>query len=157
MTDRLLLDTHIALWLDSGDNRLHPDTRALIDICWRHGWSILLSAVTVWEIALLADTGRISLDGPVDAWVERFLDRPGIEAVPLDYRPASRSYRLDPLEHRDPADRLLIATAIELACPLVTYDERIQRFAERHGERYGLTVVFGAHHLSGRRVALPRE
>ena len=39
-------------------------------------------------------------------------------------------------EHRDPADRLLIATAIELACPLVTYDERIARFGEKHGRRH---------------------
>jgi PIN domain nuclease of toxin-antitoxin system len=156
MTERLLLDTHIVLWLDSGDTRLHPATRTLIDACWRHGWSILLSAVAVWEIALLADTGRVVLDSPVDAWLERFLDQPGIEALPLDCRAASRSYRLHPLEHRDPADRLLIATAIELACPLVTYDERIDRFAERHGDRYGFTVAAGRSHVKGRRIALPR-
>ena len=77
----------------------------------------LLSAVTAWEIALLVDTGRIELDCPVEAWVARFLDRPGITAVPLGHRAACRSYRLHHLEHRDPADRLLIATAIELACP----------------------------------------
>lgn len=157
MTGRLLLDTHILLWLDSGDTRLHAATRALIDSCWRHGWSILLSAVAVWELALLVDTGRVSLDSPVNAWVERFLDQPGIEPVPLDCRAASRSYRLHPLEHRDPADRLLIATAIELACPLVTYDERINRFAERHGDRYGFTVVAGRSLIKGRRVALPRR
>ena len=157
MTRRLLLDTHIILWLDSGDERIHPDTRALIDRCWRQGWSILLSAVTVWEIALLVDTGRVRLDGPVDAWVERFLDQPGVAPVSLSYQAAARSHHLHPLEHRDPADRLLIATAIELACPLVTYDERIARFAERHGERYGLTVAFAAHRLHGRRIALPRQ
>jgi PIN domain nuclease of toxin-antitoxin system len=160
MTQRLLLDTHIVLWLDSGDERLHPATRELIDRCWRHGWTVLLSAVTVWEIALLVDTGRISLDGPVDAWVERFLDQPGVEAVSLGHGFAARSYRLDPLEHRDPADRLLIATAIDLACPLVTYDERIGRFAERHGQHYGLTVAAGsppAFRLKGRGVALPRR
>jgi PIN domain nuclease of toxin-antitoxin system len=156
MTARLLLDTHIVLWLDSGDTRLHPATRTLIDSCWRRGWSILLSSVSVWEIALLVDTGRVALDGPVDAWVERFLDRPGVEAIPLDYSAAARSYRLHPLEHRDPADRLLIATAIELGCPLITYDERIDSFAERHGERYGFTVAAGKSHLKGRRVALPR-
>lgn len=155
MRGRLLLDTHIVLWLDSGDSRLQPDTRSLIDTCWQRGWSILLSSVSVWEIALLVDTGRVALDGPVDAWVERFLDRPGIETVPLDCRAASRSYGLHPLEHRDPADRLLIATAIELGCPLVTYDERIDSFAERHGNRYGFTVAAGKSHLKGRRVALP--
>jgi PIN domain nuclease of toxin-antitoxin system len=53
---------------------------------------------------------------------------------------ASRSYRLHQLERRDPADRLLIATAIELACPLVTYDERILRFATGYGRQYGFTA-----------------
>ena len=76
MTDRLLLDTHIALWLDSGDDRLRASTRALIDGCWQNGGAILLSAITVWEIALLVDTGRIDLDVPVAAWIERFLDCP---------------------------------------------------------------------------------
>jgi PIN domain nuclease of toxin-antitoxin system len=140
VTDRLLLDTHIALWLDSGDDRLRASTRALIDGCWQNGGAILLSAITVWEIALLVDTGRIDLDVPVAAWIERFLDRPGIEAVPLGHQAASRSYQLHHLEHRDPADRLLIATAIELACPLVTYDERIVRFGKKHGRQYRFAV-----------------
>ncbi len=140
MTDRLLLDTHIALWLDSGDDRLRASTRALIDGCWQNGGAILLSAITVWEIALLVDTGRIDLDVPVAAWIERFLDRPGIEGVPLGHHAASRSYQLHHLEHRDPADRLLIATAIELACPLVSYDERIIRFSKKHGRQYRFAV-----------------
>ncbi|MCK6453220.1 MAG: type II toxin-antitoxin system VapC family toxin [Alphaproteobacteria bacterium] len=141
MSDGLLLDTHITLWLDSGDERLRRATRSLIDACWQSGGTIFLSAVTVWEIALLVDTGRIELDVAVEAWVDRFLGRPGIEAAPLGHRAASRSYRLHRFEHRDPADRLLMATAIDLACPLVTYDERIARFARRHGRQYGFAVA----------------
>ena len=140
MTDRLLLDTHVALWLDSGDERLRASTRTLIDGCWQNGGSILLSAITAWEIALLVDTGRIDLDLPVAGWMDRFLTRPGIEAVPLDHKAAARSYQLHHLEHRDPADRLLIATAIEVACPFVTYDERIIRFCKKHGRQYGFAV-----------------
>ena len=141
MTDRLLLDTHVALWLDSGDERLRASTRALIDGCWQSGGAIFLSAVTAWEIALLVDTRRIDLDIPVEAWIRRFLERPGIEAVLLGHQAASRSYQFHHLEHRDPADRLLIATAIELACPLVTYDERIARFGARHGRQYRFAVA----------------
>ena len=140
MTDRLLLDTHIALWLDSGDDRLGASARAVIDGCWQNGGAILLSAITVWEIALLVDSGRIELDVPVAAWIERFLDRAGIEAVPLGHQAASRSYQLHRLGHRDPADRLLIATAIELACPLVSYDQRIVRFGKKHGRQYRFAV-----------------
>ena len=101
---------------------------------------IFLSAVSAWEIALLVDAGRIDLDIPVEAWIERFLALPGVEAAPLSPLAASRSYRLHHLEHRDPADRLLIATAIELACPLVTYDDRIARFGENHGRQYRFAV-----------------
>lgn len=140
MTDALLLDTHIALWLDGGDDRLHSSTRVLIDGCWQNGGTICLSAITVWEIALLVDTGRIEIDLPIDAWLTRFLQRPGIEPVPLGHREASRSYQLHQLDHRDPADRLLIATAIELGCPLVTYDQRILRFGRRHGRQYGFSA-----------------
>ena len=136
MTDSLLLDTHIVLWLDSGDDRLRAPTRALIDGCWQNSGTIFLSAVTVWEIALLVDTGRVELDVPVETWINRFLERPGLKAVPLSHRAAARAYQLHHLEHRDPADRLLIATAIELACPLVTYDDRIARFGKKHGTQY---------------------
>jgi PIN domain nuclease of toxin-antitoxin system len=61
--------------------------------------------------------------------------------VPLSHGPASRAYQLHRLEHRDPADRLLIASAIDLACPLVTYDERIARFSRKHGRQYRFAVV----------------
>jgi PIN domain nuclease of toxin-antitoxin system len=97
--------------------------------------------VSIWEIALLIDAERIDLDIALDDWIDRFLDRPDIEAVPPGHRAAARSYRLHHLEHRDPADRLLIATAIELDCPLVTYDRRIAAFGKRHGKNYGFAVA----------------
>ena len=149
MTDRLILDTHIALWLDSGDDALRPPTRALIDDCWQNGGTILLSAVSVWEIALLVDTRRIELDLPIEAWITRFVERPGVEGLPLGHSAASRSYRLYQLEHRDPADRLLIASAIELECPLVTYDERILRFAA------GMAVSTGLPPTAEKRIPSP--
>jgi PIN domain nuclease of toxin-antitoxin system len=139
--DALLLDTHIALWLDSGDDHLRSSTRALIDGCWQDGGTIRLSAVSVWEIALLVDSRRMELDLPIEAWVTRLLRRPGIEPAPLGHRAASRSYRLYQLEHRDLADRLLIATAIELACPLVTYDERIPRASTDYGRQYAFAAM----------------
>ena len=141
MTEGLLLDTHIVLWLDSGNERLRPSTRTLIDECWRNGGTVYTSAITAWEIALLVDRDLIGLDIPVNEWVQRFVQPPGIEAVRLTHYAASRSYQLHHLENRDPADRLLIATAIELACPLVTYDTRIGRFARKYGRQYRFAVA----------------
>ncbi len=142
MTAALLLDTHIALWLDSGDERLRASTRALIGEQWSSGGTILLSAVSVWEIAALADRNHIILDRAVESWVTRFLERPGVEALPLDYRSAASAYELDRLEHRDPADRLLIASAIVHQCPLVSYDRRIQAFGDAFGTRYRFRCVY---------------
>jgi len=140
VTDALLLDTHIALWLDSGSDSLRRATRSAIDACWHSGGTIYLSAVSAWEIALLVDMGRIDLDVPVGSWIGRFLGRPAVKALPLSHIAASQSYQFHQLDHRDPADRLLIASAIECACPLVTYDDRIVRFARRHGRQYGFAV-----------------
>jgi PIN domain nuclease of toxin-antitoxin system len=72
--------------------------------------------------------------------MRRPVAKSSVEPVPLSHYAASRSYRLYQLEHRDPADRLLIATSIELACPLVTYDQRILRFAADYGRQYGFTA-----------------
>jgi PIN domain nuclease of toxin-antitoxin system len=137
----LLLDTHIALWLSSGDERLGQTTRQTIEAAWKENGRIFLSAVSVWEIAMLVDKGFIELDLPVTEWVERFLDRPGLEAVALDRAAAARAYNLHHLEHRDPADRLLIASAIGLGCPLVTHDDRIRRFAKTRGRQYRFSIA----------------
>ena len=137
----LLLDTHILLWLDNGDRRLSEPSRRAIEQARREGGRIFLSAVSVWEIAMLVEKGAIDLDLPVERWVERVLEQSGLEAVPLDHTAASRAYALHHLEHRDPADRLLIATAIGLECPLVTYDDRIRRFARTRGRQYGFAVL----------------
>ena len=66
MTESLLLDTHIALWLDSGDESLRAATRTAIDACWKSGGTICFSAVSVWEIALLVHKGHVELDCPLD-------------------------------------------------------------------------------------------
>lgn len=61
MTDRLSLDTHIVLWLDSGDDRLDISTRALIDGCWQNSGTIFLSAVSAWEIGYSSIQDTLSL------------------------------------------------------------------------------------------------
>lgn len=137
----LLLDTHIVLWLDGADARLRPSTRVLIDDHWRNGGTVLISAVSAWEIAQLANAGRLMLDLPAGEWIERMADHPGIEIIPLTHRAATGAYRLHHLDHKDPADRLLIATAIEHACPLISYDTHIARFSADHGIQYGFTIA----------------
>ena len=96
--------------------------------------------MSVWEIALLLHLGRIRLDVPLHDWVERFVGRPGVASAPLTVGAAWRAYDLHQFERRDPADRLLISTAIDLSCPPVTYDEPITQFARRYGSRFRFAV-----------------
>ena len=81
MTDAVLLDTHVALWLDNGDERLRLSTLRLIDGCRQGGGTVLISAVTAWEIAQLVSVGRIGLDVPAETWTERLVNNPGIEVA----------------------------------------------------------------------------
>lgn len=137
----LLLDTHIALWLDSDHPNLRERTAEDLQACWSSGGQLILSVMSVWEIALLTDLGRIRPDVPAREWVRRFLDRPGVALAGLTTEIACLANELPDLAVRDAADRLLIATAIELRCPLVTYDERIAAYAAGAGRRHGFAAM----------------
>ena len=86
---------------------------------------------------MLADGGRLDLGQSATEWINAFLDRPGIEGVPLTWQTATAAYGLVRLAHRDPADRLLIATALDLGCEFVPHDARIVQFAAGTGCAYG--------------------
>jgi PIN domain nuclease of toxin-antitoxin system len=61
--------------------------------------------------------------------------------IPLTWRASARAYRLPNFERRDPADRLLVATAVEIGCPLVTYDAPLSHYAAGAGRQIGLLVI----------------
>ena len=109
---RLLLDTHIAIWWLSGDPRLSTATRrAIQDVP-----NAFLSAVSLWEIFIKQDTGRLDLPvGFVDALRDDFIE------LPLTFDHAIEGRAL-PLLHRDPFDRMLVAQAKVEGLTIVTAD-----------------------------------
>lgn len=123
----VLLDTHAALWLDSG-TELRAEAVAAIETAATVG-GVLVSAVSAWEIGLLVRKGRLILDLDAAAWLDRLVGQPGVRLVPLQGAAAIRSSFLPEPFHGDPADRLLVATARELGTPLVTRDARILAYA----------------------------
>jgi PIN domain nuclease of toxin-antitoxin system len=123
----LLLDTHTALWLDSGAPMAGAALAAIEAAA--AGPGVLLSPVSAWEIGLLAAKGRITLDLPAPAWLARFLALPGVRLAPLTPEAAVLAASLPGDLHADPADRLLAATARELGVPLVTRDARLLAYA----------------------------
>lgn len=121
---RVLLDTHCWLWLVSEPERLPP---SLVERLRDPATEPLLSAASVWELAIKASIDRIELPAPVETWVPEVMGVSGV--APLDVRLVHvlRVSRL-PLHHRDPFDRLLVAQALEERIPLVTADRQLERY-----------------------------
>jgi PIN domain nuclease of toxin-antitoxin system len=127
----LLLDTHIWLWYVENDakrfaRRIEPLVEAAV-----HRGELLISAISVWEIAVLDSIRRIELSQDVRTWVGRALSFPGVRFKGLSPSIAIESARLPGHVHRDPADRILIATARLTGAALVTCDERILSYARQ--------------------------
>lgn len=108
--------------MDRNDQTLGPQTRDLIENTWRSD-VVAVSAISFWETALLADRGRIVLPVPAEAWRLDLLQA-GLREIAVDGRVALLATRLEGL-HRDPADRFIVATSLQLGATLVTADRQI--------------------------------
>jgi PIN domain nuclease of toxin-antitoxin system len=118
---KLLLDTHVWLWSLSAPDRLGRKVRKRLE----QGTSgIWLSPISVWELLLLAERGRVRLDASPRAWVAEALERAPLEEAVLNHEVVLRSRDVS-LPHQDPADRLLVATALTYELTLVTADEAL--------------------------------
>ncbi|WIM05098.1 MAG: type II toxin-antitoxin system VapC family toxin [Candidatus Nitricoxidivorans perseverans] len=122
----MILDTHTLLWMDRDDAALSPESRRQIEIAWRTG-RVAVSAISFWEAAMLAERERITLPVPAERWRADWLQA-GLIEIPLDGRIALLSCRLENF-HRDPADRFIVATAIDRNVPLMTADQKILDWA----------------------------
>jgi PIN domain nuclease of toxin-antitoxin system len=119
----ILLDTHIWVrWL-LPDDPLPPSLPQRIEAAD----SVAVCTISCWEIGMLVQRGRLSLPLSVSAWVEEATDGSGVEVLPLDCVPAHAAAAL-PEHHRDPADRLIIATALHLEATLISLDERFPAY-----------------------------
>lgn len=121
----LLLDTHVWLWVAQGA-RAELSAGALdeIEAASRRG-DVLVSAISVWEVAMLESKGRISLSRPVEDWAAAALRAPGTRLLELSPEIAIQSTRLPGAVHSDPADRILLASARVAGGRLATRDRGI--------------------------------
>ena len=117
----ILLDTHVLVWLLSDEQQLGTQTRQLI----AHAWSndeAAVSAISFWEVAMLQDKGRLVLTPDLTTWRTDLLDD-GLIELPVTGQIGIQAVALEDF-HRDPADRLIVATALS-GHQLVTVDEKI--------------------------------
>jgi PIN domain nuclease of toxin-antitoxin system len=118
---RLLLDTHIWRWSLSAPEKLGRRLRTKLS---RPGTELWLSPISVWEILVLAERGRIKLVPDPRRWIAEALSRTPAHEAPLNHEVAMRSREILPA-HEDPADRFLVATALIYDLMLVTADESL--------------------------------
>ncbi len=120
---KLLLDTHIWIWGASGSKQLASRVLRELENPENELW---LSPISLWELVMLFERGRVALDQDLDGWVSSAL-----RAFPLHEAPITNDVALETakvsLPHRDPADRLLVATARVFDLTLVTADRQLAR------------------------------
>lgn len=123
----ILLDTHVLLWWKGDVRRMSREARRRIG----RASDILVSPVSLWEIATLLRRGRIGLDRELGTWVNDLLAEGQVVVATLTPPAAILAGELPDDFPGDPADRLIYATALDIHVPLLSKDERLHRFAER--------------------------
>lgn len=117
---RLLLDTHVWLWMLSDPPRLTHEARELISDPENE---LLLSAVSSWEISIKFALGKLGLPEPPAEYVPSRMIETGVVGLPIEHAHALAVATL-PSHHRDPFDRILIAQAMIESIPIITADEQ---------------------------------
>lgn len=122
----ILLDTHVWIWTQEAPEKLGPQTVALLSDRQN---SLYVSTVSTLEIARLLTAGIISLGEPLASWISDTLRALECGTMEVSHQVAIEAYSLPGSFHKDPADRLLVATARIHDLILVTMDERILQYA----------------------------
>jgi len=123
---RLLLDTHVFLWFVAGDARLSRRARRTLDDSRA---VLLLSAASVWEMAIKASLGRLTLPTTAGEYIAGKMKN-GLQTLPIEWIHAAAVETL-PAHHRDPFDRLLIAQAQLEECAIVSADPAFRQYDVR--------------------------
>jgi len=125
----ILLDTHVLLWWATQQHeRLSVVARDTIDTEQKSG-QIAISSISAWEIAMLIQRKRMALAMDLREWLAIVGQVANVKFIPVDNGIAIESENLPGEFHRDPADRMIVATARKLGAILVTMDEKMRGYA----------------------------
>lgn len=119
-----LLDTHILLWWHGDRSRLSQDQQDVIAASDADS-PLLVSDISLWEVAMLHSLGRIRLKIPLREWLEKAVAPPLVRRHGISPAVAAELASLPESFHRDPTDRILVATARVLGATLLTQNHRI--------------------------------
>ncbi len=122
----IILDTHIWVWWVDDNERLTKKYREYIEEYQSQGLGV--SIVSCWEVAKLVEKNRLVFSCSVNEWLETALAYTGIQLLNLTLPIVVNSTQLSGF-HSDPFDQIIVATAINYACPLLTVDTKILNYS----------------------------
>lgn len=117
-----MIDTHVWVWHESNPEKLSERATSAI----REASMVGVSAISCWEIPMLVERARLSLDRDVLVWLKQALAQPRIRLLPVTPEIGVASSTLGPDFHGDPADRLIAAATLLHKAKLVTKDRRLR-------------------------------
>lgn len=125
----IVLDTHAFVWWASGNHELmSPPALSAINREIDSG-QLIVSSISCWELAMLVARDRISLSMDVAQWLKVVAQIDAVRFVPVDNEIAVKSVELPGDFHKDPADRIIVATARHFGAPVVSADEKIREYS----------------------------
>jgi len=125
----IVLDTHVWIWWLSNPKTLSQRAQTAVTAAMEDG-TILISSISTWEVALLVARDRLRLTMEVSDWIAKSEVLPFVTFVPVDNAIALRAVSLPGSFHNDPADRIIVATALSMGAAVVTRDERILKYRQ---------------------------
>jgi PIN domain nuclease of toxin-antitoxin system len=133
--ERVILDTHAWIWWMDRDARLGQATLDALDRL-APDERPLLCDISLWEVATLVERRRLSFSIPFDAWLQAAAHPRTVRVLPVTPEVAREVAVLPKTFHRDPADRLIVATCRVLDAALLTHDQQMldSRLAKRWGK-----------------------
>lgn len=124
----IAIDTHVLVWLATGARQM-ISRKGMKRISQElQSGEIWVSAISAWEIAMLVERERLLLSLDVDSWLGKINEIDAIRFQAVNNKIAIESVRLPGEFHKDPADRIIVATARTMGLALITADEKIQAY-----------------------------
>jgi len=121
----ILVDTHVVAWMAFEPGRISKNAREAIDDARKNGGGLAISAITLWELATHAGRGHIRLDVSLESFLSEVETR--FTVLPITGRACVRALSLPAAYPKDPAGRIIAATALVEGLPLLTTDREIRR------------------------------
>lgn len=122
-SEKLILDTHILLWYCDGVNLSEEQIQRIESFRMKN--QLYISAITIWEIAMLYNKGKVIFSIPLNEWVNKILSVEGLNVIELSNSILIESCSLPNFKHKDPADRMIIASTRADNAYLFTFDQKI--------------------------------